>query len=170
MKERNWKSGPPPHIGWWNASMAKNPYTWRWWDGTGWRASNVDPNGPRASLYMEAAGAMEWTDYYPEGARVPRIDPSLPDNKGLVYCINATQTSNVPSFWAHKAWEYAREQHNADWVAWATSSGSRTVREMQTRVRPISTGQAPNTVTPHTVELMDIPAKALLQELLRRQS
>ena len=36
--ERIWHSGPPPHVGWWNASFdfVKGNNDWRWWDGKCW--------------------------------------------------------------------------------------------------------------------------------------
>ena len=34
-----WHKGPPPSVGWWPASVARDPRALRWWDGTCW--SNV---------------------------------------------------------------------------------------------------------------------------------
>lgn len=31
-----WRKGPPPSIGWWPASCARNPDMLRWWDGKRW--------------------------------------------------------------------------------------------------------------------------------------
>lgn len=36
MSELTWNSGPPPSIGWWQASWSKNPKVLRWWDGKEW--------------------------------------------------------------------------------------------------------------------------------------
>lgn len=80
---RVWNSGPPPHVGWWNASAVRDSEVWRWWDGADWSW------GVSASASLEFAtingsvGAsvwspeeLEWTDYYPSNAAVPRLDPS----------------------------------------------------------------------------------------------
>lgn len=77
--KRKWHKGPPPHVGWWNASALRSHRVWRWWNGRQWSL-------PASPLYSakEAAGAgnipaaasdIQWTDYYPANARVPRIAP-----------------------------------------------------------------------------------------------
>ena len=88
--ERIWHSGPPPHVGWWNASSASyvdrwNPTrnnVWRWWNGHTWSVPVYESNtisdvANRAELALDSdySSAVEWTDYWPENARVPRIDP-----------------------------------------------------------------------------------------------
>lgn len=76
---RTWHGGPPPHVGWWKASSLYGVMVWRWWDGHQWSI-------PASPLYSakEAAevayvptdiSGVEWTDYWPEGARVPRVAP-----------------------------------------------------------------------------------------------
>lgn len=80
MTKRIWHKGPPPHVGWWNASTQRASWAWRWWDGKQWSYAVHDT--------FSAAGAAErafkstafqdeirWTDYYPVNARVSRIDP-----------------------------------------------------------------------------------------------
>ena len=78
MSERTWHSGPPPHVGWWNASNTRNPNIWRWWDGKNWSF------GFRPHHLVEHADCskvaphyypIEWTDHWPSNARVPRIAP-----------------------------------------------------------------------------------------------
>ena len=78
---RTWHKGPPPHIGWWEASVMRQPQVWRWWDGAQWSIA-VDSNatGNMAARAASSKTALkvndvEWTDYWPENARVPRIDP-----------------------------------------------------------------------------------------------
>jgi len=82
MTERVWHKGPPPHIGWWNASAFQDPSCWRWWDGNIWSIDAPDFISSRfaASCAKEPAtqgiqGVIEWTNYWPKGARVPRIKP-----------------------------------------------------------------------------------------------
>lgn len=50
-KERVWHKGPPPHIGWWNASLHFDLNAWRWWDGENWSMST--------SISLSAAEAGE---------------------------------------------------------------------------------------------------------------
>jgi hypothetical protein len=73
----NWNKGKPPHIGWWNASRAKQPNMWRWWDGRLW--SEATPERTNAYTAAQAAkrvalkqGEIKWTWYWPENARVER--------------------------------------------------------------------------------------------------
>lgn len=77
--ERTWHKGPPPHVGWWNASRIGATDCWRWWDGSHWSVVAV-PDDPDDEVAWSAAtptehGSILWTDYWPENARVPRIDP-----------------------------------------------------------------------------------------------
>jgi hypothetical protein len=83
---RQWRSGPPLHIGWWNASSAQDVRAWRWWDGERWsRVVFVDREQRLSAVYAAAVARQPepkerqrcilWTDYWPEGARVPRIAP-----------------------------------------------------------------------------------------------
>jgi transcription antitermination factor NusG len=81
VEEREWHSGPPPHVGWWNASRHKDKDTWRWWNGESWSGATLASNSPAMieQLLSERYDCcdMEWCDYWPENARVPRINPSL---------------------------------------------------------------------------------------------
>lgn len=77
---RVWHSGPPPYVGWWQASMMRAKHLWSWWDGTQW--SNVvseESCAERANLaatFRHAHNAqVEWNDYWPADARVPRLAP-----------------------------------------------------------------------------------------------
>lgn len=80
-----WHRGEPPHNGWWNASNTCNTETWgrvwRWWDGKCWSASAY-PRDSMATVKQMAnrktpTNDIKWTDYWPENARVPRIDPGF---------------------------------------------------------------------------------------------
>lgn len=77
---RTWYKKPPPHIGWWNASTARLHYVWRWWNGQNWSLP-VHENAPLdeveycVKIKDDPVYEMEWSDYYPENARVPRISP-----------------------------------------------------------------------------------------------
>jgi hypothetical protein len=82
VEDRVWHSGPPPHIGWWNASRFTNPSTWRWWDGEYWSTMMMETeDSSDANIWAKQRSkgqqGIQWTDYYPENARVPRINPGL---------------------------------------------------------------------------------------------
>lgn len=78
--ERTWHKGPPPHVGWWNASVCQDITAWRWWDGACWSAvvrpfMSAHEVLRRARIKTSTSALMAWSDYWPENARVPRIDP-----------------------------------------------------------------------------------------------
>ena len=80
MTDRTWHKGPPPHPGWWNASAYRDKEIWRWWDGEAWgysvRSSDSSNYAAKKSINKYLGGReIEWSDYYPKDARVPRIDP-----------------------------------------------------------------------------------------------
>lgn len=74
-----WHKGPPPHVGWWNASNYEASGTWRWWDGLEW-STGVHANMPlsiavRHAVVHTVATEVKWNDSYPAHARIPRYDP-----------------------------------------------------------------------------------------------
>ncbi len=82
MIKHLWRSGPPPHIGWWNASVNKANQIWRWWNGEYWSrvAHEETDDSELASIRASKKSIFNiedifWTDYWPENARVPRINP-----------------------------------------------------------------------------------------------
>lgn len=86
--QRVWHDGPPPHAGWWNAAYAGVEDTivwwdgWRWWDGERWsqglgRREPAHRIAEYAAVRVPASVRVRWNDYWPEGARVPRIDPAV---------------------------------------------------------------------------------------------
>lgn len=84
---RTWNDGPPPYAGWWNARVTYRGISrsdaWGWWDGKVWSTFTDEQSTPAdAALAASQIGAqdgacghVQWSDYYPEGARVPRIAP-----------------------------------------------------------------------------------------------
>jgi hypothetical protein len=78
---RVWHSGPPPHIGWWNASPFNYDRMWSWWDGKNWSrfcmSDMLDIYAAKQASYVNdgASEIIYWTDYWPENARVERIKP-----------------------------------------------------------------------------------------------
>ena len=81
-KKRVWNSGPPPHVGWWNASMREDNELWRWWDGKQWsrwakKVFSAEDAAKQASRRAPYQDAIEWTYYWPKRARVFRVNPNL---------------------------------------------------------------------------------------------
>lgn len=81
MTQRVWKKGPPPHVGWWNASVFQDLDSWRWWNGTHWsfdawpEQTSEEASKQAAKPSQIDAYRIRWTDYYPVNARVPRVAP-----------------------------------------------------------------------------------------------
>lgn len=75
----DWNDGPPPFIGWWQASAAMDAEEWRWWDGVVWSCTATADM--ETSEVLESANVpnmdvgVQWTWYWPENARVPRQFP-----------------------------------------------------------------------------------------------
>jgi hypothetical protein len=86
--EAKWHSGPPPHVGWWNASVGCDPEVWRWWNGWRWSLPATPITSPlsaRNAATMSASQptnlCIQWRHYYPANARVPRINPNIKGDK-----------------------------------------------------------------------------------------
>lgn len=81
VKKRVWRDGPPPHIGWWNASVNRGKHVWRWWNGKAWGlptscwASRGCIQAYDAEQRAKRQADIQWNDYWPENARVPRMRP-----------------------------------------------------------------------------------------------
>lgn len=65
--DNDWHKGPPPSVGWWQASISKDPACLRWWNGKNWSApcSKEDSKNEIARHSMEPcrkeiAGFIEW--------------------------------------------------------------------------------------------------------------
>lgn len=82
MKQLEWHRGPPPHVGWWNASKVRDVIAWRWWSGTAWSVPAYPEYSmqnvwrmSRRRLSQTEQRDIEWTWHWPENARVERIAP-----------------------------------------------------------------------------------------------
>jgi len=108
---REWHNGPPPHVGWWEASWCKNTGVWRWWDGKQWGDACAPEDSPeeaakKAGIHAAYQENIEWTHHYPENARVPRIAPKkgevmqptmkLRILRKKVYCQATASTGYAP--------------------------------------------------------------------------
>jgi hypothetical protein len=75
----NWRKGPPPSIGWWPASVAKDLGCVRWWNGRHWSlAAWADTSVAVAASSAQRSAAnyrqidIEWTDrpaWWPERSK-----------------------------------------------------------------------------------------------------
>ena len=79
MSDRVWLSGPPPHVGWYETNNGC-AILWRWWDGIAWSYGVTENSTAEnaeffSSLKVPFNPKISWSDYWPENARVPRIDP-----------------------------------------------------------------------------------------------
>jgi len=84
MTTRTWHKGPPPHVGWWLANTGRYQGLWRWWNGSFWSHPANDTMTAEEAVIEAKLGRqftgdefVQWTDYWPENARVPRIDPCV---------------------------------------------------------------------------------------------
>lgn len=73
-----WHSGPPPFVGWW-LCRGIGGRCWRWWDGRDWSSPAYPTDGADYAALAAKHKAMtedvQWTHYWPAGARVPRVEP-----------------------------------------------------------------------------------------------
>lgn len=86
MAARKWRIGAPPHVGWWKTRNGMSGAEWRWWDGMAW-SWPVAPNAGDAAIAkaMRPWGdeaAIVWCWDWPDGARVPRINPATGEVTG----------------------------------------------------------------------------------------
>jgi hypothetical protein len=62
---KKWFSGPPPSVGWWPASWAKNAGILRWWNGVSWscaaeKGDLIEQVKSAASTYTEFTNDVQW--------------------------------------------------------------------------------------------------------------
>jgi hypothetical protein len=66
MKKRKWHKGPPPSIGWWPASIDRDPESIRWWNGKYWSYPSY-PDYPdflaASRAAMQASAKEEWIQW-----------------------------------------------------------------------------------------------------------
>jgi hypothetical protein len=83
MSKRTWNKGYPPFTGWWCTKIGPVTDVWRWFNAKKqtWSigVSDIHSAECAARLAVQKSPArparIEWTDYWPKNARVPRIDP-----------------------------------------------------------------------------------------------
>ncbi len=85
MTALTWHKGPPPHVGWWNASVNRIPAAWRWWNGQRWSEFAYGTYSPAAAARkaeIPVSVRIEWSRSWPENARVARINPDTGEVTG----------------------------------------------------------------------------------------
>ena len=83
MSKQTWYKGYPPFTGWWCTKLGPVTNIWRWFDADkqAWsvamhEAYSAEYVAPYAAIEAPTKpNLIEWTDYWPENARVPRVDP-----------------------------------------------------------------------------------------------
>ena len=67
-EECEWRSGPPPEIGWWPASTERQPHRLRFWNGRHWSSyATSSANARTAGEYGSRMSSddqdrIKWTD------------------------------------------------------------------------------------------------------------
>lgn len=82
-----WNRGAPPHDGWWSVRTSFNDKEGEFWSffcGGMWHCIGDCEDMDVEDWAMLETGwgqlSFEWCYFYPENARVPRIDPRSPAN------------------------------------------------------------------------------------------
>ena len=75
-----WRKGPPPFVGWWNAGRTCDAHYWRWWNGKQWSIPARDTESAKTAAHSACTATMRsepilYRTYYPANARVPRMAP-----------------------------------------------------------------------------------------------
>lgn len=56
-----WHSGPPPHVGWWTASLNRSTDYKRYFDGHSWSKPVLQVIEPQNLLRPATSDPIEWT-------------------------------------------------------------------------------------------------------------
>lgn len=127
---RTWHKGPPPHVGWWNASSRRLPDYWRWWDGAAWSGSAMGTDSATDALewalHPGSPIGIEWSDYYPADARVPRLNPDegwvlntgrRPEHAGRIEVAftNGSRNARHPAL----SWSWTLPNGTGSWLIYA---------------------------------------------------
>lgn len=79
-----WNHWVPPHVGWWQTKInifSVADVGWRWWNGVYWSKIVFETDSAeKAAAQAKLASVFDlkqtvWSYYWPEHARVPRVDP-----------------------------------------------------------------------------------------------
>ena len=78
-----WFTGAPPAIGWWNASVSRQVYVWRWWNGEYWSIACYDDATAEdvianSQVPDELQEKICWSNYWPDYAISPVPVVELP--------------------------------------------------------------------------------------------
>lgn len=193
---RTWHSGPPPHVGWWHTECVALGKFWRWWNGLSWSEwagtdADLDEVEWCAQHRSCDSGHILWTDYYPKGARVPRVDPAAPRIAGLLPLMNTgnkyawalAAAGREPAPLALDELRAASKPYAplsmqlpeacsfGDGMVVAYDTSAKPTPEEDEAWRAISTGQRTGTPVPQNPERRDlagVSTRDLMTELFRR--
>jgi hypothetical protein len=105
--ETEFHEGPPPYPGWWLASVKtfvnETSNMWGFWNGSTWsifcsKDMTANTAGNRAGCVGSFGGDFRhiiWSNYYPENARVPRIDPRVPVREPRRIWVNVYKSGSL---------------------------------------------------------------------------
>lgn len=100
QRPEGWNKGAPPHVGWWLAKdrLPLVGNEWRFFDGVAWsifcREREDGSDGERYSDFN--INEIEWSWYWPENARVARVNPETGDVTGSGPCPYETSGQAWP--------------------------------------------------------------------------
>lgn len=84
---KHFYSCKPPYRGWWYTKVDDGFGYWRWWDGQSWSVGYNSTHNFRSNEVVFPCEPnkikCQWSFYYPENARVPRINQDWEGFKGL---------------------------------------------------------------------------------------
>ena len=102
QRPKGWKKGAPPHIGVWFCRTIGTEPKWRWWSGEFWSVWNNENAQPheverdfnRGSIFD--VREIFWSFYWPENARVARVNPETGEVTGSGPCPYETDGKAWP--------------------------------------------------------------------------
>lgn len=92
QRPEGWKIGAPPHVGVWLCRSSECDPRWRWWNGVFWSVWNRQ-DAPHCEVALDFMRQsffdiqdIEWGFYWPENARVARVNPETGEVTGSGPC------------------------------------------------------------------------------------
>jgi hypothetical protein len=101
-RPKSWKNGAPPHIGVWLCQPNGVKPKWRWWNGEFWSVwctQNAMPCEVASDFNREGAflvSEISWSFYWPENARVARVNQETGEVTGSGPCPYETDGKAWP--------------------------------------------------------------------------
>lgn len=92
QRPEGWNNGAPPHVGVWFCRSSGCDPKWRWWNGEFWSVWNTQNAKPyEVEIDFNREGVFDireifWSFYWPENARVARVNPETGEVTGSGPC------------------------------------------------------------------------------------